>query len=182
MMKPRRSLATGGVPRPPGPSASYPDSKSWLCGWKRVGEERGKLVGGQDHDAIWGDAPTRFQADHGARANVGLIHDELAEASEVVVVDRCARLRLDREAQVIEQEVDLDAACQSPVRQVGLYPVFETGAAKLVVDPVFEGIAEEFAASLKRSAPSELIDHPHVAEVELRSPDHSALRALRLRR
>jgi len=72
-----------------------------------------------------------------------VIVDELAKAFQMSVRDPRAGLRLDGDGHVADDEVDLDAACETPVGDVGVEVVVGDVSRELVVDPVLERLSVE---------------------------------------
>ena len=93
----------------------------------------------------------------------------------VFLRDRLDVKSLDRELHVVQDEVDLDPAGESPVRQLAIdLPVAHEGG-QLVKNPVFEGLAVKLRTGEELAASSQSVHHADVDEVELGRTDDAAL-------
>jgi len=129
----------------------------------------------QDVDTVLGASGSVVQADDDTSAYT-VVGGECAQALQMVGVDAFGCLRLDGDGQVVDDEVDLNAAGETPVRQLEGEVAIGAIGRQLVEDPVLEGASKQLAGRFQRPTARQVVYDADIGEVELRRLDDAALR------
>src|SRR5713101_5344348 len=137
----------------------------------------------QDEYAVLGLAALRFQADDDSMPCGGMVLKNVSKTSQMIGRDLRRSLGFNREVEIIDHEVDLDAAGQSPVTQPREPLLVSIACSQLVEDPVFESLAVKLRATLQSvPAPPKMIHHADIGKVKFRCGDDPALRTFGISR
>lgn len=103
-----------------------------------------------------------------------MILRQSAEALEMVGGDSGGGFGFEGRLHIVDDEVDLDAAGEAPIAELGKGFGIGIVRGQFMKDPVLESFAVELGARPELAAPGEMVDHADVGEEELRRPDHTS--------